>query len=56
MTLWNEFTADFRSYVQGPVNIQYLMSVCLDNLLSCNVYRIYLGSPSGLVSVPSVMH
>ena len=25
MTLWSEFTADIRSCVQGPVNIQHLM-------------------------------
>lgn len=32
MTLWSEFTADFRSCVKGPGNIQYSMSVCLENL------------------------
>ena len=37
MTLWSDFTADCRSCVQGPVNIQYLMSVCSDNSLSCSV-------------------
>ena len=58
MMLYSECIADARSCVQAPVNIQCLISVSfvfLGKLLSSNVYRTYLGAPSGLVDMPIVM-